>query len=47
MIVEDDRKGGVQCQVTSSTHDKKSRTNIIMKKNKYYLKHNTLQDVSR
>lgn len=44
MIVEDDRNGGIQCQVTSSTHDKKSRTNIIMKKGKYYLKHNTLQD---
>uniref|UniRef100_A0A1B6DRA4 DNA-directed RNA polymerase subunit beta n=1 Tax=Clastoptera arizonana TaxID=38151 RepID=A0A1B6DRA4_9HEMI len=44
MIVEDDRKGGIQCQVTSSTHDKKSRTNVIMKKNKYYLKHNSLQD---
>ena len=46
MIVEDDKNGGIQCQVTSSTHDKKSRTNVVMKKGKYYLKHNTLQDVS-
>ena len=46
MIVEDDRKGGIQCQVTSSTHDKKSRTNIIAKNGKYYMKHNTFQDVS-
>lgn len=46
MIVEDDKNGGIECQVMSSTHDKKSRTNIIMKKGKYYLKHNTLQDVS-
>ncbi|CAB0019412.1 unnamed protein product [Nesidiocoris tenuis] len=44
MIVEDDRKGGIQCQVTSSTHDKKSRTLITHKKGKYYLKHNSLQD---
>lgn len=44
IIVEDDRKGGIQCQVTSSTHEKKSRTNIIVKNGKYYLKHNTLQD---
>lgn len=46
MIVEEDRKGCVQCQVTSSTHDKKSRTLITIKKGKYYLKHNSLQDVS-
>ncbi|KAJ4436785.1 DNA-directed RNA polymerase III subunit RPC2 [Periplaneta americana] len=44
IIVEEDRKGGVQCQVTSSTHEKKSRTNLIVKNGKYYLKHNTLQD---
>ncbi|XP_066991105.1 DNA-directed RNA polymerase III subunit RPC2 isoform X2 [Anabrus simplex] len=44
MIVEEDRKGGIQCQVTSSTHEKKSRTNLVTKAGKYYLKHNTLQD---
>ncbi|KAJ8870686.1 hypothetical protein PR048_029710 [Dryococelus australis] len=44
MIVEEDRKGGIQCQVTSSTHEKKSRTNLIVKNSKYYLKHNTFQD---
>lgn len=44
MIVEEDRKGNIQCQVTSSTHDKKSRTLVTMKKGKYYLKHNSLQD---
>ncbi|XP_049793782.1 DNA-directed RNA polymerase III subunit RPC2 [Schistocerca nitens] len=44
IIVEDDGKGGVQCQVTSSTHEKKSRTNVVVKNGKYYLKHNTLQD---
>ncbi|KAL1131980.1 hypothetical protein AAG570_011591, partial [Ranatra chinensis] len=44
VIVEDDRKGSVQCLVTSSTHDKKSRTLLVFKKGKYYLKHNSLQD---
>ena len=44
MIVEADRKGLVTCSVTSSTHEKKSKTNIIVKKNKYYLKHNTMAD---
>ncbi|KAF0305075.1 DNA-directed RNA polymerase III subunit RPC2 [Amphibalanus amphitrite] len=45
MIVEQDSKGQVQCQVTSSTHEKKSRTNLIFKRGKYYLKHNTFKDV--
>ncbi|CAH0393363.1 unnamed protein product [Bemisia tabaci] len=44
ILVEKDRKGGVMCQVTSSTHDKKSRTTVIMKRNKYYVGHNALQD---
>ncbi|XP_064100061.1 DNA-directed RNA polymerase III subunit RPC2-like [Macrobrachium nipponense] len=44
MIVEEDKKGGLTCQVTSSTHEKKSRTNVIIKNGKYYLKHNTLTD---
>ncbi|XP_039299777.1 DNA-directed RNA polymerase III subunit RPC2 [Nilaparvata lugens] len=44
MLIEDDKKGLIQCSVTSSTHDKKSRTNIISKKGRFYLKHNTLQD---
>jgi DNA-directed RNA polymerase III subunit RPC2 len=47
MIVEQDRKGFITCQVTSSTHAKKSRTNITVNKGKYYLKHNTLQDVCK
>ena len=46
MIVESDRKGGITCQVTSSTHGgNKSRTNITVSKGKYYLKQNALQDV--
>lgn len=46
MIVESDRKGGITCQVTSSTHGgNKSRTNITASKGKYYLKQNALQEV--
>jgi len=30
--------------VTSSTHERKSKTNIIVKGSKIYLKHNTLGD---
>ncbi len=44
MIVDVDRKGAVGCSVTSSTHERKSRTNLIVKKGKYYLKHNSFAD---
>lgn len=43
MIVETDRLGMVTCQVTSSTHGTKSRTNITVKAGRYYLKHNTME----
>ena len=44
IIVDVDRKGLVGCSVTSSTHERKSRTNLITKGNKYYLKHNSFTD---
>uniref|UniRef100_A0A672PKW2 DNA-directed RNA polymerase subunit beta n=1 Tax=Sinocyclocheilus grahami TaxID=75366 RepID=A0A672PKW2_SINGR len=44
IIVEQDRKGAVGASVTSSTHEKKSRTNMIVKKGRFYLKHNTLSE---
>ncbi|XP_054716873.1 DNA-directed RNA polymerase III subunit RPC2-like [Uloborus diversus] len=44
MIVEKDRNGLIACQVTSSTHEKKTRTNIITKKGKFYMKHNSFAD---
>ena len=31
----------------SSTHEKKSRTNVILKKGRHFLKHNTMSEVSR
>ncbi|XP_037499224.1 DNA-directed RNA polymerase III subunit RPC2 [Rhipicephalus sanguineus] len=40
MFVEEDRKTGVMCQVTSSTHERKSRTVIGAKQGRYVLKHN-------
>ena len=44
MIVDIDRKGSVECSVTSSTHERKSRTNLVVKARKYYLKHNSFTD---
>ncbi|XP_013391802.1 DNA-directed RNA polymerase III subunit RPC2 [Lingula anatina] len=44
MIVEQDKKGNVGCSVTSSTHERKSKTYVIQKKGKYYLKHNTFAE---
>nr|XP_033807945.1 DNA-directed RNA polymerase III subunit RPC2 isoform X2 [Geotrypetes seraphini] len=44
IIVEADRKGAVGASVTSSTHEKKSRTNIVVKQGRFYLRHNTLSE---
>lgn len=44
MIVDVDRKGNIGCQVTSSTHERKSRTNLIVKSGKFYIKHNSFTD---
>ncbi|XP_048688146.1 DNA-directed RNA polymerase III subunit RPC2 isoform X3 [Caretta caretta] len=44
IIVEADRKGTVGASVTSSTHEKKSRTNMIVKQGRFYLRHNTLSE---
>lgn len=44
-MIVDEFKGAVQCQVTSSTHEKKTRTNVILKHGKYVLRHNALSDV--
>ncbi|ELT94631.1 hypothetical protein CAPTEDRAFT_178602 [Capitella teleta] len=44
MIVDTDKKGNAMCSVTSSTHERKSKTNVIMKHHKYYIQHNTLSE---
>ncbi|PWW74364.1 beta and beta-prime subunits of DNA dependent RNA-polymerase [Tuber magnatum] len=45
IIVENDaKKGVVQASVTSSTHERKSKTYIISKKGCIYLRHNSIVD---
>ncbi|CAG9318227.1 POLR3B [Blepharisma stoltei] len=44
IIVEIDSKNNVVAQVTSSTHEKKSRTVVQSKGSKIYMKHNTLSE---
>ncbi|KAL9979151.1 hypothetical protein ACROYT_G016768 [Oculina patagonica] len=44
IIVEADKKGNIGCSVTSSTAERKSRTSIVTKKNKFLLKHNALSE---
>ncbi len=42
IIVELDAKKNLQAQVTSSTHERKSRTTVTMKNAKFYVRHNSL-----
>ncbi|AEO71453.1 uncharacterized protein THITE_2123824 [Thermothielavioides terrestris NRRL 8126] len=42
VIVEADDKGGVSASVTSSTHERKSKTYVILKKDRIALNHNVL-----
>ncbi|CUA70973.1 DNA-directed RNA polymerase III subunit C2 [Rhizoctonia solani] len=45
IIVETDPvKGIVQASVTSSTHERKSKTYVLMKKNRIYLRHNSINE---
>lgn len=41
IIIDTDSKGEVQSSVTSSTHERKSKTNLVTKNGKIYLRHNT------
>lgn len=45
MILETDNKGNVGCSVISSTHERKSLTSIVTKQKKFYLKHNSINEV--
>ncbi|XP_033741711.1 DNA-directed RNA polymerase III subunit RPC2-like isoform X2 [Pecten maximus] len=38
------RKGTIECSVTSSTHERKSKTYVTTKKEKFYLRHNTFAE---
>ena len=44
IIVDTDVHSNVCASVTSSTHERKSKTTIVMKNRKLYLKHNTFTD---
>lgn len=44
IIVDYDKKGNIGCSVTSSTHERKSRTNLFVKAGRFYLKHNSFTD---
>ncbi|XP_048258371.1 DNA-directed RNA polymerase III subunit RPC2-like [Haliotis cracherodii] len=44
MIVDISNKGTIECSVTSSTHERKSKTYVVVKHGKYYLKHNTFSE---
>ena len=44
IIVDRDAKGNIHSSVTSSTHERKSKTHIISKNGKFALRHNTMSD---
>ena len=44
IIIDVDTKGEVGASVTSSTHERKSKTNVVVKHNRLYLRHNTFSD---
>uniref|UniRef100_A0A1I8GRJ3 DNA-directed RNA polymerase subunit beta n=1 Tax=Macrostomum lignano TaxID=282301 RepID=A0A1I8GRJ3_9PLAT len=41
IIVEDDNKGHIMCSVTSSTHQRKSKTGLVAKKGIFHVEHNS------
>lgn len=43
-MITEDYNGVVQCIVTSSTHEKKSRTILLSRHGKYYLRHNSMTE---
>ncbi|BFZ55588.1 DNA-directed RNA polymerase III complex subunit Rpc2 [Savitreella phatthalungensis] len=43
-IIVEDYKGIVQASVTSSTHERKSKTYVLTKKERIYMKHNSIND---
>lgn len=43
-MITEEFNGVIQCQVTSSTSERKSRTVVLSKHNKFYLKHNSMSD---
>ena len=44
VIVDVDAKGDIAASVTSSTHDRKSKTNVVHRQGRLYLKHNAFSE---
>ena len=44
IIVDRDNKGNIHSAVTSSTHERKSKTHIVCKGGRFALRHNTMND---
>ncbi|XP_066601224.1 DNA-directed RNA polymerase III subunit RPC2 [Prorops nasuta] len=44
IILEEDSKGCIVASCNSSTHERKTKTNIVGKGGKYYMRHNIFQD---
>eukprot|EP00871_Galdieria_phlegrea_P004629 jgi/Galph1/5167/GphlegSOOS_G3882.1 len=44
IIIEEDKKGNYCATVTSSTHERKSRTSLLIKSDRIYLRHNSLTE---
>ncbi|KAI9593941.1 DNA-directed RNA polymerase III subunit RPC2 [Syncephalis fuscata] len=44
IIVEKDGKGIIQASVTSSTHERKSKTYVLVKNDRIYLRHNSVTE---
>ena len=43
IIIDTDSHGEICASVTSSTHERKSKTNIAMSKSRLFLRHNAFQ----
>lgn len=47
IIVDQDTQGQIMASVTSSTHERKSKTTVVMKQGKFFLRHNAfVEDVN-
>ncbi|KAG0417086.1 DNA-directed RNA polymerase III subunit RPC2, partial [Dictyocoela roeselum] len=44
IIIDNDVKLGINAQVTSSTHDKKSKTHVVLKQDALFVKNNSLKE---
>ena len=43
IIIDTDKNGAITASVTSSTHERKTKTNMVINKGRICLRHNTFQ----